>query len=100
MTFIDVPLSRLSFQSPFGKSTFGRLCRSQWSSSRKTWEEAVADLVSVVPNFPQTACSGLPKSLQQEWQFVQRVTKGGVGGHEFANVELAPQDFPAGSLWK
>jgi hypothetical protein len=38
----------------------------------------VADLVaSVVPNFLQTACSGLllQKSLQQEWQFVQRVTK-------------------------
>jgi hypothetical protein len=42
----------------------------------KNWEEAVADLAKVAPNFPQTAYSGLQKSLQQEWQFVQRVTKG------------------------
>jgi hypothetical protein len=53
----------------------------------EAWEEAVSDLASVAPNFPQTAYSGLQKSLQQEWQFVQRVTKG--IGPEFQNVELA-----------
>jgi hypothetical protein len=37
----------------------------------KFWEEAVADLASAAPNFAQAACSGLQKSLQQEWQFVQ-----------------------------
>jgi hypothetical protein len=42
----------------------------------KNWEEAVADLAKVASNFPQTAYSDLQKSLQQEWQFVQRVTKG------------------------
>jgi hypothetical protein len=42
----------------------------------KSWEEAVGDIAKVAPNFPQTAYSGLQKSLQQEWQFVQRVTKG------------------------
>jgi hypothetical protein len=35
------------------------------------WEEVVADLASAAPNFPQAACSGVQKSLQQEWQFVQ-----------------------------
>jgi hypothetical protein len=37
----------------------------------KFWEEAVADLASAAPNFPQAAHSRLQKSLQQEWQFVQ-----------------------------
>ncbi len=32
----------------------------------QAWEEAVADLASVAPNFPQAAYSGLQKSLQQE----------------------------------
>jgi hypothetical protein len=60
-----------------------------WSWLRektKNWEEAVADLAKVTPNFPQTAYTGLQKSLQQEWQFVQRVTKG--IGPEFRDVEL------------
>jgi hypothetical protein len=48
----------------------------------KNWEEVVTDLVLVTPNFPQTAYAGLQKSLQQEWQFVQRVTKG-IAGPEF-----------------
>jgi hypothetical protein len=52
----------------------------------EAWEEAVSDLASVAPNFPQAAYSGLQKSLQQEWQFVQRVTKG--IGPEFQNVKL------------
>jgi hypothetical protein len=37
----------------------------------QAWEEAVADLASVAPKFPQAAYSGLQKSLQQEWQFVK-----------------------------
>jgi hypothetical protein len=44
----------------------------------------VADLASITPEYPQTAYSGLQKSLQQEWQFVQRATKG--IGSEFENV--------------
>jgi hypothetical protein len=53
----------------------------------KFWEEAVADLTSAAPNFPQAAHSGLQKSLQQEWQSVQRVTKN--MGQEFEAVEVA-----------
>jgi hypothetical protein len=40
--------------------------RSWLAEKTKNWEEAVADLASVAPNFPQTAYSGLQKSLQQE----------------------------------
>jgi hypothetical protein len=41
----------------------------------------------VAKNFPQSAYSGLQKSLQQEWQFVKRV-KEGVGA-EFTNIDEA-----------
>jgi hypothetical protein len=36
------------------------------------WTEAVTDLTSVTQAFPQAAYSGLQKSLQQEWHFVQK----------------------------
>jgi hypothetical protein len=49
--------------------------RSLLQEKTKNWEEAVAELAKVAPNFSQTAYSGLQKSLQQEWQFVQGVTK-------------------------
>jgi hypothetical protein len=61
--------------------------RSWLSEKTKNWEEAVADISEVTPNFPQTVYAGLQKSLQQEWQFVQRVTKG--IGPESRDVELA-----------
>jgi hypothetical protein len=51
----------------------------------KFWKEAVTDPTSVTQAFPQVAYSGLQKSLQQEWQFVQRVTK--VIGPEFASIK-------------
>jgi hypothetical protein len=47
----------------------------------------VTELASVAPKYPQTAYSGLQKSLQQEWQFVQRVATG--IGTEFKEVERA-----------
>jgi hypothetical protein len=41
------------------------------------WMSVIADLTSVALSHPQSAYSGLQKSLQQEWrQFIQRV-KGG-----------------------
>ncbi len=59
---------------------------NEWLGEKtKFWTEAVTDLTSVTQAFPQAAYSGLQKSLQQEWQFVQRVTKG--IGPEFASVE-------------
>ena len=59
---------------------------NEWLGGKtKFWTEAVTDLASVTQAFPQAAYSGLQKSLQQEWQFVQRVTKG--IGSEFAVVE-------------
>jgi hypothetical protein len=51
------------------------------------WTEAVKELASVAGPFPQSAYAGLQKSLQQEWQFVQRVIKG--IGEEFTDVQKA-----------
>jgi hypothetical protein len=46
----------------------------------------------VAEQYPQAAYAGLQKSLQQEWQFLQCVTKG--LGDEFRNIEKALQkDF-------
>jgi hypothetical protein len=59
---------------------------NEWFGEKtKFWTEAVTDLTSVMQAFPQAAYSGLQKSLQQEWQFVQRETKG--ISPEFASAE-------------
>jgi hypothetical protein len=63
---------------------------NEWLGKKnKFWTEAVAeavtDLASVTQAFPHAAYSGLQKSLQQEWQIVQRVTEG--IGPEFASIE-------------
>jgi hypothetical protein len=49
------------------------------------WAEAVKELASAAKNYPQTVYSGLQRSLQQEWQFVQRVISD--IGDQFAEVE-------------
>jgi hypothetical protein len=66
---------------------------SGWTLKKtKSWTEAVAELAGVVAkNFSQSAYSGLQKSLQQEWQFVQRVKEG--VGKEFTNIEELPALF-------
>jgi hypothetical protein len=39
----------------------------------RSWAEAIGELALAAKHFPQTAYSGLQKSLQQEWHFQQRV---------------------------
>ena len=51
------------------------------------WMESVAILSGVSRKHPQYAYAGLQKSLQQEWDFVQRVTSG--VGDSFGPVEEA-----------
>ena len=41
----------------------------------KDREEATAKLSGIAKDFPQAAYSVMQKSLQQEWQFLQRVTE-------------------------
>jgi hypothetical protein len=51
------------------------------------WTGCIKAIAKVAPLFPQMAYAGIQKSLQQEWQFVQRVIDG-IGG-EFSEVEAA-----------
>jgi hypothetical protein len=53
----------------------------------KKWIDAVRELAYVVENHPHTAYAGLQKLLQQEWQFLQRVTEG--IDVEFSGIEYA-----------
>jgi predicted translin family RNA/ssDNA-binding protein len=38
------------------------------------WSDRVGELSKVAERYPQAAYAGMMKSLQQEWQFLQRVT--------------------------
>ena len=51
------------------------------------WTELVSVLAGVAHKHPQSAYAGLQKSLQQEWDFVKRVTQG--VGEAFGPVEEA-----------
>ena len=44
------------------------------SSQVLAWTEAVKQLATVAADYPQAAYSGMQRSLQQEWQFMQRVS--------------------------
>jgi hypothetical protein len=56
------------------------------------WRDGVQALARVARRHPQTAYAGLAKSLQSEWQYVQRVAPG--IGDRFAEVEEAQtKDF-------
>jgi hypothetical protein len=62
--------------------------QSDWVNSKTSdWSKAVGELSPVAARFPQSAYAGLQKSLQQEWQFLQRVTDG--LGKEFRGIEEA-----------
>ena len=56
----------------------------------KGWKESVAILAGVALKHPHSAYTRLQKSLQQEWDFVQRVTP--EVGAAFGPVEEALQD--------
>lgn len=45
------------------------------------WADTVSELANTAKKCPQSACTDLQKSLQQEWQFVQRVAHG--SGNKF-----------------
>ena len=62
--------------------------RAAWLAPKvKAWAEGVRRLAKVACRYPQTAYAGLAKSLQSEWQFLQRVTPD--VGEAFAPVEEA-----------
>ena len=61
----------------------------------EAWEEGVEALSKIAKNHPQAAYAGMQRSLQQEWQFLQRVTED--LGPTFCGIEerLAKKFIPA-----
>ena len=63
----------------------------EWSGKKlEGWTESIATLAGVALKHPQSVYAGLKKSLQQEWDFLQRVTPG--VGAAFGPVEEALQE--------
>ena len=62
------------------------------------WAESMNVLAGVAHKHLQSAYSGLQKSLQQEWDFVQRVTPG--VGEEFGPVEEALREIFVPALFR
>ena len=63
-----------------------REAEASWIKERVNgWAESVRTLAGVACKHPQSAYSGLQKSLHQEWAFVHRVTPG--IGDAFGPVE-------------
>jgi hypothetical protein len=66
--------------------------RELWVQEKVTfWISAVTDLAFAALSHPQTAFAGLQKSLQHEWQFIQRVIDD--IGDCFFDVETAIADI-------
>ncbi len=65
--------------------------QDEWVDGKTTdWTKAVRELAKVAVRYPQSAYAGLQKSLQQEWQFLQRVVPS--IGEKFEGVEKAISD--------
>jgi hypothetical protein len=63
-----------------------------WMKEKTTlWTTAIPEIALASKNFPQSTYVGLQKSLQQEWQFVQRVVKDSGEGPSSALKKLSPK---------
>jgi hypothetical protein len=70
-----------------------------WLSSKtQHWVEQIKSLSLACPRFPQSAFCAMQKSLQMEWQFVQRVTK--CPPDSFAPIEAALADTFLSALFQ
>jgi hypothetical protein len=73
------PLEQFPFQFADGHRHLGGFignteARTQWLTPRiAAWATAVELLAKAATKFPQSAYAGLTKSLQAEWQYMQRV---------------------------
>jgi hypothetical protein len=70
--------------------------RVQWVEEKaQTWADGVLEPSKVVGRHPQAARAGLQKSLQQEWQFLQRVTNRLSNEFEVVEEALATKLLPS-----
>jgi hypothetical protein len=78
------------------KSIGDKAEQREWVEEKaQTWADGVLELSKVAGRYPQAAYAGLQKSLQQEWQFLQRVTNGLSDEFEAVEEALATKFLPS-----
>jgi len=76
---VQAELAEFSFQYEDGYRHVGGFigtpeAKTKWIQPQiQQWIKGIERLANVAPRFPQTAYAGLAKSLQLEWQYLQRV---------------------------
>jgi hypothetical protein len=73
----------------------GEALRSWLEEKVQFWTAAICEITSTSKNFPQSAYSGLQKSLQQEWKLVQRVFKDGRASFTAVEEALSQAFLPS-----
>jgi hypothetical protein len=97
----NVESARLEFEALHFKVTSGcrylggfvgdSTLRDEWLEEKTSfWTAAIGELAATARLYPQSAYTGLQRSLQQEWQYVQRVV--GNISESFSAVEKAIRD--------
>ena len=72
------------------------LARDNWLAPQITkWTNAIRLLARVATHFPQAAYVGLTRSLQMEWQYLQRVVPGVADSFEPVEKALVDEFLPA-----
>jgi hypothetical protein len=70
--------------------------RDEWIAEKTTfWASAIGELAGTAKLYPQSAYTGLQRSLQQEWQYVQRVVDGIADGFEEVEAAIRTKFLPA-----
>jgi hypothetical protein len=79
VAFADLGFTVKTGERYLGGFIGDKLALKSWLEEKvQHWREAVPGLSSAAFKFPQSAYSGLQRSLQQEWQFVQQVIRDAV----------------------
>ena len=97
----DTLLTEFNFERRDGSRYVGGFvgttaARDQWLAPQiQQWVRGVETLAKVARRFPQTAYAGLTRSLQQEWQYLQRVTPAVADAFGPVEAALADSFLPA-----
>ena len=75
--FCDMGTKIVTGSHSLGVLVRDRAAEYSWLAKKvKGWTESVKTIPGVARKHPQSAYTGLQKSLQKEWEFVQQVTPG------------------------
>ena len=69
---------------------------NQWLSDKvQDWAKGIATISTAATSYPQSAYTGLQKSLQQEWQFVQRTCPSPPDSFQPLEAQISKTFIPA-----